>query len=88
MLKDEDIRNSDLKADVNMYTQPIKERISETCRKFLDGLIKNWNDILSEIQKGSNKFDEYKEKIVKVLADRYYNFNKDPDNLLSNSRIE
>ncbi len=41
------MRNSDLKAEINMYAQPIKERVSETCRKFLDGLIKNWNDILT-----------------------------------------
>lgn len=36
-----------------MHTRPIKERVSELCRNFLDGIIKSWDSILADLQKGN-----------------------------------
>ncbi len=65
------------------YRDSIKERISEICRNFLDGMIQSWNSILSEIQKGSLEFDCHKEKLIEILSNRYYDFIDDPKKLLS-----
>jgi len=40
-------RLRDMKAEVDMHMLPIKERVSDVCRKFMDGIIGCWGSCLT-----------------------------------------
>ena len=42
-------RIKDLKAEADMHVLPIKERVSDVCRKLIDGIIGQWGNCLTQI---------------------------------------
>lgn len=52
-LREEDERNCDLKAQIDIHTQPIKETMSQIYKKLIKGMIKHWTSILNNLQKSS-----------------------------------
>lgn len=54
----------------------------------LDGLIKNWNSILSDLHHANHKFDQQKENLIKIISDRWYDFGADKAAVLDPARID
>lgn len=56
-----------MKAEVDMHVLPIKERVSDLCRKFIDGILGCWGSCLAQIEKGSSEFDSLMNKMMSKL---------------------